>query len=298
MRTHAKGWQRHPWALWLLIAATPGCDPGNDAADAGGATPTKDVGAVKDAGAVDAAPGDAIVSPKPDAAVPKSDAVIPGPLDAASPQPDAAQSTGDSAVPPPPEEGAAPPLFGPDAPGATPLDEGIGDLVGAWYDLPTDADTALAHAEKWRAAQAAVREGGEAAADRITDVCAAVPVQSVQDTLVCHRLLTLVDSPRSLDLLATRARLAVPPWPEGAHPTDPAPEALARQTALDALALRSRAGSTLAADLLLRIVVAPEGGDRPQAVSAVFRALPRAVAKRRLKASLPAEQMYLLYQDR
>jgi hypothetical protein len=85
MRTHAKGWQRHPWALWLLIAATPGCDPGNDAADAGGATPTKDVGAVKDAGAVDAAPGDAIVSPKPDAAVPKSDAVTPGPLDAATP---------------------------------------------------------------------------------------------------------------------------------------------------------------------------------------------------------------------
>lgn len=290
MRARTQRSRGCPWALWILIAAAPGCDPGNDTADAGAGTPAKDAGAEKDLGTKDAAPGDAIVSPKPDAASPAKDA--------AGPVADAAVGTGDSAVPPPPEETAVPPLFGPDAPGATPLDEPIGALVDAWYDLPTDAETALAHAEKWREAQAAVREGGEAAADRITDVCAAVPVQRVQDTLVCHRLLTLVDSPRSLDLLTSRARLAIPPWPEGAHPTDPAPEALARQTALDALALRSRAGSTGAADLLLRIVVAPEGGDRPEAVSAVFRALPRAVAKRRLKAVLPAEQMYLLYQDR
>lgn len=297
MRTRLERGRGCPWALWVLIAAAPGCDPGNDAADAGTAGPSKDIGATKDTGVVDAAPGDALVSPKADAAGPKPDAVRP-PGDASVPPGDAATGTGDSAVPPPPEEMATPPLFGPDAPGATPLDEGIGALVAAWYDLPTDTETALAHAEKWREAQAAVREGGAAAADRITDVCAAVPVQNVQDTMVCHRLLTLVDSPRSLDLLASRGRLAVPPWPEGAHPTDPAPEDLARRTALDALALRSRAGSTTAADLLLRIVVAPEGGDRPQAVSAVFRALPRAVAKRRLKAALPAEQMYLLYQDR
>jgi hypothetical protein len=292
MRARTQRSRGCPWALWILIAAAPGCDPGNDTADAGAGTgtPAKDTGAATDAGKTDAATGDAIVAPKPDAASTSKDA---------SPTPtDATMGTGDSALPPPPEETAVPPLFGPDAPGATPLDEGIGALVGAWYDLPTDAETALSHAEKWREAQATVREGGAAAADRITDVCAAVPLHNVQDTLVCHRLLTLVDSPRSLDLLASRARLAIPPWPEGAHPTDPAPEDLARQTALDALALRSRAGTTGAADLLLRIVVAPEGGDRPQAVSAVFRALPRAVAKRRLKAALPAEQMYLLYQDR
>lgn len=298
MRARTQRWRGCPWALWMLVAAAPGCDPGNEAVDAGGQTPSKDVGAVKDAGATDAAaPADAVVSPKPDAATTRTDAAPPA-GDAAVPATDAAMGTGDSSVPPPPEEMAAPPLFGPDAPGATPLDAPIGALIDAWYDLPTDTESALAHAEKWRDAQAAVREGGAAAADRIADVCAAIPVHAVQDTMVCHRLLTLVDSPRSLDLLATRGRLAVPPWPEGAHPTDPAPEALARQTALDALALRSRAGSTAAADLLLRIVVAPEGGDRPQAVSAVFRALPRAVAKRRLKAALPADQMYLLYQDR
>lgn len=194
---------------------------------------------------------------------------------------------------------AAPPLFDPTAPGATPLDAPIAALLEAWHELPTDEVSAQAHVQRMQGALSELRASGAAAADRITDVCATVPVHVVGSTLECLRLLSLVDSPRSLALLIDNARLVPPPWPEHAHPVSPAPEALAQQVALESLALRARAGTAMAADLLVQLVADDErAAVRGPAVAAVLEALPRAVAKRRLRGVLPPEEHYRLYETR
>jgi hypothetical protein len=108
----------------------------------------------------------------------------------------------------------------------------------------------------------------------------------------------VVDCPRSLDLLASGAREHAAPYPEGAHPHDPPPEALASQVALNALVTRARAGTQAAGDLLVRLALDPSNPSHGEAVAATLRALPRAVAKRRLRAGLPPEEHWRLYQTR
>ncbi len=281
----------------LLLALAAGCDgKSNGAADAGiGPAP-------------DAAPVPADAAPRPDAAI-RPDAAAP---DAAAPDaatadaatadaiaPDAAAPDAGPAGPlAPPAASAAPPLFDPAAPGAAPIDAPIASVLEAWQTLPTDEASAQAHAQRLREGFEAIAAGGAEAADRIAEVCAAVPVHAVGPTMECLRLLSIVDSPRSLDLLADRAREKAAPYPTGAHPHDPPPEALAAQVALRALVDRSRAGTPLASDLLVRLSADPENPNRGDAVAATLRALPRAIAKRRLRAALPPEEHYRLYQTR
>lgn len=273
------------FAVAALAAMAGGCDPGATTKDAG-PRPAADAKATPDMGNPSDSGGTKDVAPVADAA-PSTDG---GPTDAAAP-------LGDAGVLAPPGV-APPPLFDPDAPGASPLDAPIAAVIGAWHDLPTDEATAQAHLQRLLEALDAVRTGGSDAADRIADVCAEVPVAAVGPGLDCLRLLSMVDSPRSLDLLAQRAQLEPQPYPEGAHPHDPPPEDLLRRVALRSLGQRARAGTAEAAEQLLRIAGSPNSRDRGPAVHAVLLALPRAEAKRRLRAVLPPEELYRLYQTR
>ncbi len=189
-------------------------------------------------------------------------------------------------------------LFDPKARGASPYDATIAALIDAWRAAPRDEASAQAHVRTLQGAREELARAGAPAADRIAQVCGGVPVEDRDDTLLCMRLLSLADSPRSLDLLAQRARTPIPPWPEDAHPTDPPPQALAQRVAMRSLAARGRAGSEEAVEHLLRIVAAPEGADRDLAIAAVYRVLPRVHAKARLRAALPADEHYRLYESR
>jgi hypothetical protein len=273
----------------FLAGGLAACDDGGG----GGDKPRPDAVTV-DAARPDAAPHDAA----PRDSAPPADAA---PADAAPPADaarDAAPPAPDGATHAPPADMPPPALFGPGTPGAGAFDPALAALVDAWFAVPTDEPGAQQEALALRESTASVRRGGAAAADRIADVCDRVPVEDRGRTLVCLRLLALVDSPRSLDLLDRRARTPVPPWPAGSDPTEPAPQALARQVALQALAERGREGTAAAVDLLLRFVADPEVGDRDQGVAAVYHALPRIRAKARLRAVLPADEMYRLYESR
>ena len=277
-------WRTCALAVAGLVAAA--CNPAADAQDGGhpaltdakasaDAGPPADGGGSKDAGPKDA-------GPSTDAVVPTGDATAPA---------------GDAAVLPPPDA-PVPALFDPNGPAATAYDAPLASLLVAWNERPTDEAGAQDHVRRLQDALAAIRDGGPAAADRIADVCVNVPPEAVGPSNQCLRLLSLVDSPRSLDLLAQRAKLVPPPYPEGAHPVDPPPAGLARQVALRSLVLRSRAGTKDAADLLVRLAGDPENVDRGPAVAAVLQAMPRVVAKKRLRAVLPPEELYRLYQTR
>jgi hypothetical protein len=208
----------------------------------------------------------------------------------------AALDEADAALLSPPAPAAR--LFDPRARDASEHDAAIAALIDAWQAAPQDEREVQANTESLRKAREAIVRAGPAAADRIAEVCAGVPVTERADTLVCLRLLSFVDSPRSLELLAERARTPIPPWPEGAHPTDPAPEALAQEVALRSLTTRGRAGSEEAVEHLLRLVAEPRGTDRDLAIAAVYQALPRVHAKARLRAVLPANEHYRLYRTR
>ena len=285
-------WWAGTVCVWALAAA---CNPTEKTADAG-ATP-HDAAARADAATNPDATnlGDA-VHPAPDAGPTTDAAARPdaGVLADARPTADAAPS-GPLA---PPADTAAPALFDPDAPGAEPLDAPVAALLDAWHARPTDEASAQANAQQVRDALAGLVADPTAAADRIATVCAGVPVQATGPTLECLRLLSLVDSPRSLDLLADRATVRAAAWPAGAHPLDPPPEALASQVALQSLVTRTRAGTQTAGDLLLRLAIDPANPNHGEAVEATLRALPRSVAKRRLREALPPEEHYRLYQTR
>lgn len=269
---------RIQWTLGVLAALLAGCPARNDAD-----------GGPPDAAALDAAALDAA---GPDARI--ADA---RPTDASDPDagPDAAPLDDDGGPPAPRLDQAPPPLFD----GRSgPIDLAAVQLVDGWRARPTDEAQARAQAAAVLEARRTLEAAGPAAADRIAQICDAVPVFATRDVLVCLRLLSLVESPASLDLLAARARLVTPPWPEGAHPHEPAPEDLARQLATWALGQRARAGSEPALDLLLTLVAEPNLPDRDLLVDAVFGALPRMHAKARLRAALPADEQYRLYERR
>lgn len=269
-------------AVLMAASVAAGCDPKSNVSDAG--RPAPDAVVKADQG-----------PPKPDVVVDNGDATA-----IADVGPDAGTDAalGDSGALAPDPGQAAPALFGPDAPGATALDAPIAAVIDAWQTLPTDEPTAQAYVQGLQGALSALREQSEAAADRITEVCAEVPVQAAGPTMLCLRLLAVVESPRSLDLLTERARTPVPAWPQDAHPVDPPPEGLARQVAFRSLGLRVRGGSTPAADLLIRLAADPDPQTRGQATAEALSALPRALAKARLRAVLPAAEHYRLYQTR
>lgn len=280
--------------LFAMLAAA--CEPAADTPDGGRPAPA-DAGSKADAGPMTDARGSGDAGPSADARAPGLDAAV-APTDAGAPA-DAAPMTGDRALlTPPSEDSATKPLFDPTSPDAQPIDTALAAIVEAWATAPQDEASAQAHVQKLRDALRELREAGPTAADRLADVCAQIPVHATGHMQSCLRLLGLVDSPRSLDFLMGRARLVAEPYPAGAHPVDPPAEALAAAAALDALVGRTRAGTRLAGDLLLRMVADPQNPDRGPAVAAVLRALPRAEAKRRLRAVLPENEIYRLYQTR
>ncbi len=294
--------------LLVVAGLLTGCDLFNSGTD------TADAGRTPDGGPGDARPpGDGTTGPEQDAATRDAQPTDAQPTDArpSDAQPSDAQPTdaqrsdgatdaaGLDATPlPAPDDRPPRALFDPDAPGAEAVDAPLATLVNAWHAHPDGAASAQAQAEALRRSIAALRETGPAAADRVVDACEGIPVQQIQLTLVCLRLLSYVDSPRSLGWLTLVARTAVPPWPEGAHPIDPAPQALARQVAIWSLGQRAREGTPEALDRLLRLVGDPETPDRADAVRAVYEALPRVRAKARLRAVLPPGEAWRLYETR
>ena len=271
--------------LWVVAAGLlAGCPSSGDDLDGGGGTDARTDGqvggdqgrpdmAVRDAGGRDAGPGDAGRD--------------------AAPVGDEGVSDGGPASPTP--EQVPPRLFDAQAGG---IDATLAAVVETWLMWPSDEASARGQASAALESRRQLEAAGPAAADRIVEICDAVPVSDVRQLMVCLRLLGLVESNRSLDYLATRARLVVPPWPEGAHPIDPAPQDLARRLATWALEQRARAGSELALEVLLRLVADPNNQDRSLAVKGVFGALPRVRAKARLRAALPPDELYRLYEQR
>lgn len=214
----------------------------------------------------------------------------------AAPGSDAALPPPDGGPRAPDPETAPPPLF--DPAGGTPADQALAKLVDVWVARPTDEASAQMQTQEAQESRRQLAELGPVAADRAVEKCRPVPLEATRDQLICLRLLSLVESAGSLEFLFEKARLAVPPWPEGAHPHDPPPEGLARQVATWALGQRAKAGSQGALDLLLRLVGDAQNPNRSQAVQMVYGALPRIRAKARMRALLAPEDLYLLYEVR
>lgn len=194
-----------------------------------------------------------------------------------------------------PDGAAPPPLFSPDGP---PAEAAAAALIATWYTRPSTEAEARANTEAAGAARATLREAGSAGADAIAARCADLP-DAHRDHLHCARLLALVESPASLAYLDRLARLADAPLPEGAHPTAPAPIALARQGAGWALGRRVAAGSDAATVTLLEQARRPEHPEiRRRAVHLLLGAGPRHRLKPRLRAVLPEADHHLMYEVR
>ncbi|MCB9536598.1 MAG: hypothetical protein H6704_10110 [Myxococcales bacterium] len=268
----------------------PAADAGPPVMDAAAADRGPRPDAAADARARDAAPTDAALADAATDAAPPDAAADAAPTDA---------GPGDLGVSAPPDEAPPPPpLFDPAAPDADPMDAPLAMMVDAWRARPTDEASARARELALADASRMLAEGGARAADRIVERCRPVPVHARDTMLVCLRLSSLVHSDASIDWLAELGGMDVPPWPEGFHPVDPAPEDLTAQVATWALGRRAAAGSERALEQLLRLVASPDTHDRRHAVRAVFEALPRVRAKAALRNALPRDQHYRLYQWR
>lgn len=192
---------------------------------------------------------------------------------------------------------ALPALFDPAAPDAAPIDAEFRRLLEAWSARPTDEAGAQARLAARRAALAALAEDPRAG-DRLAAECAAVPLWASQQMFACLMLAREVETDASLAWLDQIARLTPPPLPPGAHPHAPLPERFFRVIAAEGLGERARRGSAPALERLLTLAGTPDAGDRRAVVAAVYAARPRAHAQRLLRATLPADETYRLYEVR
>ncbi len=184
------------------------------------------------------------------------------------------------------------PLFDGDAGG---LELDFANVVGVWQTVPATEAAAQQQVRVLRASLAAIEASGVTGADRLAAKCEPLTADQRDSQLLCLRLLSYTESPRSLALLATRARTPLP------TPTDtglPSAEALTRLVATHSLARRASTGSAPALDTLLLLAAEPDESIRASAVSAVFDALPRWKAKSKLRAVLPEAERWRLYQSR
>lgn len=184
------------------------------------------------------------------------------------------------------------PLFDGDAGG---LELDFANVVGIWQSVPATEAAAQQQVRTLRASLAAIEASGVTGADRLAAICEPLPVVERSAQLHCLRLLSYTESPRSLALLATRART---PLPEPRDTGLPSSEAMVRHVATNSLARRASNGSAAALDTLLLLAAEPDTSIRASAVSAVFDALPRWKAKSKLRAVLPESERWRLYQTR
>ena len=189
--------------------------------------------------------------------------------------------------------GDAPPLFDPVAGG---LDRDIANLITVWQTVPATEADAQQQARVSRASRAALVASGAAGADRISQVCEPVAVERQEHQLLCLRLLSFTESPRSLALLANRVRTPRPT--DGGDLQLPSAQAMVRQAAMFALTRRTADGSAPALEVLLTLAAEPDDAIKTLAIDGVFTALPRWKAKSKLRAVLPESEQWRLYQSR
>lgn len=189
--------------------------------------------------------------------------------------------------------GAAAPLFDPAAGG---LDRDVANLITAWQTVPATEAEAQQQVRVLRASRAALVAGGAAGADRISAVCEPVAVEQQEHQLLCLRLLSYTESPRSLALLANRVRTPLPA--DAGDLQLPSSQALVRRAAMFALTRRTADGSAPALAALLTLAADPNDAIKSLAVDGVFTALPRWRAKSKLRAVLPESEHWRLYQSR
>lgn len=113
----------------------------------------------------------------------------------------------------------------------------------------------------------------------------------------CGKLMGLFDTPETIQWLREAATL---PWTFPPPDTDGEvrlpEEAVAAAIALESLAVRARAGSAAAAEVLLEAAARCAPALRPHALNRVFAAVPRLLAQRLLWDLLPVEERHLLFE--
>ena len=206
------------------------------------------------------------------------------------PEPDAGVDAGEFLARP---AGDTRPLFDPAVGG---LDRDVANLISVWQTVPATEAEAQQQVRELRASRAALVASGAAGADRISQVCELVRADHQEHQLLCLRLLSFTESPRSLALLANRARTPLP-TNEGELAL-PSAQAMTRQAAMFSLTRRAADGSAPALEVLLTLAAEPDDRIKSLAVTGVFDALPRWRAKSKLRAVLPESEHWRLYQSR